>query len=276
MRFQVTRQSLLDAILDCVNYGVEITVYLIGPLLICLALAIVCLLTYTFFTVLLPMMQLKHAQSPYRSLIIGLHCTVVVFLLVNILYNYAACVLTKHSGARYDKIVKELASACNLQLPETPEQIQQYRRDFSDRMVIRMRRRQARAVEAATANADSSQQQQQQQPAQNGIKRRTAGTGGGSTPPRQTQSSPPQQQQQPPVRSWMLQGPYEWGFCAHSNQPKPPRSHYDHVTKQLVLNLDHYCPWMFNVSKYMDTGHRLSHASIATCRSQLLRPPRSF
>ena len=29
--------------------------------------------------------------------------------------------------------------------------------------------------------------------------------------------------------------------------PKAPRSHYDHVTHKLVLNMDHYCPWMFNV-----------------------------
>lgn len=26
-----------------------------------------------------------------------------------------------------------------------------------------------------------------------------------------------------------------------------PRAHYDHVTKKLVLNMDHFCPWMFNV-----------------------------
>lgn len=50
----------------------------------------------------------------------------------------------------------------------------------------------------------------------------------------------------PPIRAWMLLGPYEWGYCSQSHQPKPPRSHYDHVSKKLILNLDHYCPWMFN------------------------------
>lgn len=29
-----------------------------------------------------------------------------------------------------------------------------------------------------------------------------------------------------------------------SHGPKAPRSHYDHVTHKLVLNMDHYCPWM--------------------------------
>lgn len=47
--------------------------------------------------------------------------------------------------------------------------------------------------------------------------------------------------------AWMLSGPQEWGFCHRSRKPKPPRSHYDHVTRTLVLNMDHYCPWMFNV-----------------------------
>jgi len=47
--------------------------------------------------------------------------------------------------------------------------------------------------------------------------------------------------------SWVDRGPYEWGYCKRSYAPKAPRSHYDHVTKSLVLNMDHYCPWMFNV-----------------------------
>ena len=48
------------------------------------------------------------------------------------------------------------------------------------------------------------------------------------------------------LRSWMLYGPNEWSYCERSKLPKPPRSHFDHVTRTLVLNLDHYCPWMFN------------------------------
>jgi palmitoyltransferase len=49
-----------------------------------------------------------------------------------------------------------------------------------------------------------------------------------------------------------LTGPFEWGYCSNSHLPKPPRSHYDHVTKSLVLNLDHYCPWMFNSIGYFN------------------------
>jgi hypothetical protein len=64
----------------------------------------------------------------------------------------------------------------------------------------------------------------------------------------------------PPIRNWMLMAPDEWGYCTKTNQPKPPRSHYDHVSKSLVLCLDHYCPWMFNASKYRTTTFWVSDA----------------
>lgn len=51
------------------------------------------------------------------------------------------------------------------------------------------------------------------------------------------------------TRPWMILGPHDWGYCEKSNLPKPPRSHFDFVTRSLVLNMDHYCPWMFNVGK---------------------------
>lgn len=56
----------------------------------------------------------------------------------------------------------------------------------------------------------------------------------------------------PAMPAWMLMGASEWGWCQKSNQPKPPRSHFDHVTKNLVLNMDHYCPWMFNTIGYLN------------------------
>ena len=34
--------------------------------------------------------------------------------------------------------------------------------------------------------------------------------------------------------------------CQKSGLFKPPRSHYDSITKRLVLNMDHFCPWVAN------------------------------
>lgn len=53
-------------------------------------------------------------------------------------------------------------------------------------------------------------------------------------------------------RSWIDQGDFEWGYCRRTKSRKAPRAHYDHVTRKLVLNMDHYCPWMFNVVGYMN------------------------
>ena len=35
--------------------------------------------------------------------------------------------------------------------------------------------------------------------------------------------------------------PFAWSFCRRSGMLKPPRAHFDGVTNQLVLNMDHYC-----------------------------------
>ena len=50
----------------------------------------------------------------------------------------------------------------------------------------------------------------------------------------------------------MDRGPYEWMYCHKTRAPKAPRAHFDHVTGQQVLNMDHYCPWMFNPVGYLN------------------------
>lgn len=44
--------------------------------------------------------------------------------------------------------------------------------------------------------------------------------------------------------------PFDWAFCRRSGKLKPPRAHFDGVTGQLVLNMDHYCVWVFNSVGY--------------------------
>lgn len=263
-RFRCSQRRLMDAILDCASILVEGFVYVIGPLLILLALGIIALLTYTFFSILLPMMHAKHAGNPYRTLILMLHCAWVLFVLVNVLFNYACCVVQKHTGPNYKQVVSELADATEFSYPQTADDLAAFRRSLQDRLVIRMQRRKARAAAAANnSNNDTNE---------NSLKQRRTGATGSASGQRRgdatnasnsstSQAVAPDQQQQPHpetngnssniprVRDWMLMGPFEWGYCANSNQPKPPRSHFDHVSKSLVLNLDHYCPWMFNASE---------------------------
>jgi DHHC palmitoyltransferase len=200
------RQRFIEFFFDSFSTFLEWFVYGIGPLLILLALSIMMELSYTFFYILLPMIHHKYLQSPFRSIILFIHCGIVTFILINVLFNYICCVLQKHTGKNYDQVIQEYAALADVALPSTPQELATYRRDLIERLSQRMKQ-----LESDTAETSS---------------------------PR------------PKPRAWMLLGPYEWGYCSNSQQVKPPRAHYDHVTKSLVLNLDHYCPWMFNASTY--------------------------
>ena len=54
------------------------------------------------------------------------------------------------------------------------------------------------------------------------------------------------------VYGWLNGKPYEWGICTHTDLVKPPRSHYDHISRQLVLSMDHFCPWVCNCVGYLN------------------------
>lgn len=325
VRFRTRPMSLREAVSDALHWIIETLIYAIGPILIVLALGIVSLLTYTFATILIPMLKESYSVRVavasattssrtmlvlpwYGKCLLAMHILYVAFVVSNILYNYFYCVLTKHSGPHYDAVVRELAQATNFVYPETPNQVLAYKREFEDRMTLRIRRRRAREVEARnntnnnhnnssrrssnanhTASSDSanSKAAASQSPsvaiesatsssATSGVTQRrsngsvppltkanndsldannttttavpmdTDTTSSSATTTSTTHTPPPQQ---PKIRQWTLLAPFEWAFCIQTHQPKPPRSHYDHVTKCLILNLDHYCPWMFNSSK---------------------------
>mmetsp|Transcript_11287 Transcript_11287/g.23102 ORF Transcript_11287/g.23102 Transcript_11287/m.23102 type:complete len:542 (-) Transcript_11287:480-2105(-) len=300
---------LWDAILDGIQSFVEIIVYLLGPLLIVVALGITSILAYTFFHVMLPMMWEKYENYDpnLRLVLISLHCTWVVFLLVNVLFNYFMCVTTRNAGKNYDRAVRELATVTGFIFPETPVQQESWRQEYEDKMTLRIRRRREREMDRQQELQDRIDKTYKQQPA--AVSTRSDGSNGGgnhdalpdvesgvdplqtsssattnnmthrkaaqssSASPKKTASAPPSTT----VRRWMLMGPYEWGYCNNSKQPKPPRSHYDHVTKRLVMNLDHYCPWMFNSIGYFNYRYfvnfliyifmGMSYGALLTCQS---------
>ena len=217
-----------------------------------------------------------------------LHTCIVTFFLINIIYNYYQCVMTSNSGPKYDALVREMAcnnittgssgsssgSGSGFTYPETEEELFIYRRNFERKMYDIM----------------MQQQQQQQQRRNSQIMRTTVG-GNKEAPNNQstplmtstttacivTTAPPPPPPPHtvptiapptPPTQFlWqLLSSPNEWGYCRYSHQPKPPRSHYDHVTKTLVLNMDHYCPWMFNCVGYFNYRYFfnfLTHVTLA-------------
>ena len=223
--------------------------YVLGIFLVCFASVIIAGLTYSFFIVLLPMIQRANPNNP---LLICLHVGFVAFVLVNILANYYLCISAKHKGRLYDTVVRELAGTMGFAFPETPQDVLQFKRDFEEKMIFRLRRRQARQTEAT----ERRRQQQNMQAATSNAEatgvtqRKVNGEGTAAADP--VPAPAPTPTPGLPVRRWLIMAPDEWGFCDATNQPKPPRSHFDHVTRQLVLNMDHYCPWMFNTVGYFN------------------------
>lgn len=234
----------MDAWCGLAQFCVEYFVYLLGPVLICLASAIICLLVYTFFTILQPMLHLHYIDTWYGDYVIYAHTGLVLFLLVNVVTNYALCVGTSNiKGKSYDKVMREMATATGFHFPETPAAVDQFRRDYEDRMILRMQCRRQRAIEAANRQAANALNENfnTSSDSNNVTQRKTTQTNTATT-----KASPPPPPPEPPMRPWMMMGPLEWGFCNRTNQPKPPRAHYCHVSKGLVFCLDHYCPWMFS------------------------------
>lgn len=239
---------------------------------------------------------LKDASPVRRYVEIGSHITFVVFILIEIIFNYYMCVTTRNTGPSYDKVVRELAKSTDFDYPTTTQDVARFRRYFNDKMMLRMKRRQAREAEQrqrsssrccddhgncssqtsvatetvettfdgqlsamstniegndnnitiATASLDSTVNKYNSGNEKVTLRKTTRQQQQSSSKNSTTNTTNKQ------IRSWMLMGPDEWGYCQRTNQPKPPRSHYDHVSKTLVPCMDHYCPWMFNAIGYFN------------------------
>lgn len=178
-----------------------------------------------------------------------LHTSIVSFFLVNILYNYYYCVSTSNSGPSYDNVVRQLAGVTGFHYPDTEEELLQCKINFERKIYERVQRKRDEVMNTSrssdgTGNANPSAttvsitRNDGDEESQTILTANTTNNTAAITLPK--------------IHNWQLLSPIEWGYCRYSSQPKPPRSHYDHVTKGLVLNMDHYCPWMFNCVGYFN------------------------
>lgn len=288
--FQQIRHRLSHKCLTCLFAVADQFMLVLGPILIVLACAIIVGLSYVYFKIVLPMLagtnwvtdgadwseywkerghQVNTVDSPQddkisilQSILLAVttpagisHTSIVIFLLVNILYNYYKCVATSNVGKSYAVVVRELAEATAFDYPETDEEMAECKQKL-DRSIFNKLERRKREIMAANSNAATSTkgtavgssnsngdiESQQPTTAPNGTSQINVTNNQPNNKPLRI----------PKIHNWQLLSPTEWSWCRYSKQPKPPRSHYDHVTKSLVLNMDHYCPWMFNVVGYFN------------------------
>ena len=285
--------------------------YLLGPVLITVASAIIIGLTYVYFMILLPMLAgtnwvLTNSDwstywkergygvadenegrtddgltpiSHISTMLIALstpmgmvHSLLVSFFLVNILYKYYQCVVTSNSGPRYNVVVRQMADFTGFHYPETEDELLQFKRDFERKIYENMQRQRNQMMSRGAASNGTGARLGATHP-ENTINRGDQEAHESQTSPLMaTSTSTPQRTAAAPVdkiakgqlpRLWQLLSPIEWGYCRYSSQPKPPRSHYDHVMKALVLNMDHYCPWMFNCVGYFN--YRQDNFDVLAC-----------
>ena len=148
-------------------------------------------------------------------------------------------------------MVRELALATGVQYPESANEMEMFRQDIEKKLKDRSDEKRERAKESAQQDSDNINIGKED--LQNIVlRKRPSGTTAKEEKSKQGASKVSTPRKPKRIPAWMLLGPEEWGWCNHSGLPKPPRSHYDSVTKSLVLNMDHYCPWTFNSVGYFN------------------------
>lgn len=192
-----------------------------GPMLICVATALISYVMCYGIRNVVPL------YGEFLSLPWIVHTSIALFLGTNILFNYAACILTDPGttgSPSYERLVEEARALGSL--PARKEDDEGYLTGVTSSTS-------ASAVVATTTTSDGH------------LRKR------GDLTHSSPSQSPSHHQQQAPVKtSWLDAGPYDWTWCTRTKQPKPPRAHFDSVTKKVVLNMDHFCPWMFRAVGY--------------------------
>lgn len=226
--------------------------WMLGPVLITMAFAIILALNVSFFMILAPMLDFKSdstvGEETYFSVRRLLHSFLVVFLDGNILFNYALCVCTRNKGEKCERVLRELATATGYNYPETEAEVENSRREYEEKIEHRRKPRNHGVHQPSSSipNRSVSLSLNDATPSNGNILHSKKNT------VRNRSTSTVSNRNLAQQHGWTLLGPHEWGFCFKSFKPKPPRAHYDNVTRTLVLNMDHYCPWMFNTVGYFN------------------------
>ncbi len=210
---------------------------LLGPVLVIVATGLISFCLYIGVTCVLPLYG-----SPYGF--IRLSSTIfTVFLGINILFNYFYCVTTNpgtHDSEAFKRLVEQAVVAGDLP-PDTLNIDSGIDDDGNDDNSTKNLGVNDSDMQPLLNNGSNNVVMPS-----NEIRNRVANDIN-TTPSYSLRSKIINTEDARNKKDEPTENPYAWGHCKKSNGPKPPRAHYDRVTRKLVLKMDHYCPWMFNV-----------------------------
>jgi hypothetical protein len=210
----------------------QLAMYFAGPMLISIATG---LITYVMCYGIINVVPL---YGDIFSLPWLFHSFIAIFLGTNILFNYAACILVDAGSTNsmtYIKLIQEARALGDLPLDAKDDHA----------FITGIHSNSNTTATEIVAETDPS------------LRKRGDGMDSNFSP--SSSSISPSLSLSKTVNNtntnkgkggWLDRGPYEWTWCNRTNQPKAPRSHYDSVTKKQILNMDHFCPWMFRAVGY--------------------------
>jgi palmitoyltransferase len=217
-----------------------------GPLLILVATSLV---TYVMSYGIMNVVPLYGKQGSFWW---AFHSCIACFLGFNILFNYATCILTDAGSSGSQVYIKLIQEARALgQLPTNPIDDETFvngssvssslskKSTYSNPTSIR--KRGDGVIASTVVNSASSTNSTNTNINTNTNTNTTQNINNINNGSRNIRTN-----------GWLDRGAYEWGYCNKTKSPKAPRSHFDSITKKQILNMDHYCPWMFRPIGYMN------------------------
>lgn len=195
--------------------GCEVTTKLLGPILICLAVALIALVTFTFFDGIMPALHIP--AFSFTWLIVT---TFGIWILANLVFNYGASILVapghpKGTSTREEEFPSERGGLLGANSTGVAASASLPRLRGAGTGV-------GGDVESGRPTADVSHLS----PA--------APARPHPHPPAQTLDDDEQ----------LLRDPNRAGFCKTCQFAKPARCHHCHVCNKCVLKMDHHCPWL--------------------------------
>lgn len=239
--------NLLADCLDNLIRCFELFTRALGPLLIVVALGLISMVTWTYFDAMMPALGIPAFSLPWLVL-----TTLGIWLLINILFNYAAAALLSPGHPNVDPA---LPRACGGLLKPQPQASDVPPPGPRKTTGGGARRFGAGAAAAAASSVNSSSSSSPASGGTNSNRKRLqdleeGGAGADTAAASRAAAAATDaddDESEEDGGGGLVEGIPAVRHCSKcDNAPKPLRTHHCHVCDRCILKMDHHCPWLNN------------------------------